>query len=110
MKCYSILGFTKCYHVTMIIENFACSTGIIELDPCSSLELEVGPMRLRMTGRKTSPLNRPKATTRKKILKKVRKTCELDVMSRQKARKVEKPPLNTAGPMSTRLCVGKSEL
>jgi hypothetical protein len=69
------------------------------------MELDSGPMRLRATGKNTRPLNRPKITTRKKILKKVKKMCELDVINRANARKVEKPPLNTAGPMSTRLCV-----
>ena len=38
--------------------------------------------------------------TRKKTLKKVEKTWDLEPARRMKARKVEKPPLKTAGPMS----------
>ena len=41
---------------------------------------------------------RPKTTTKRKTLKKVRKTWDLDPASRTKARKVENPPLKTAGP------------
>ena len=55
-------------------------------------------MRLRTTGRTNRPLKRPNTTTRRKTLKKVRKTWDLDPASRTKARKVENPPLKTAGP------------
>ena len=58
------------------------------------------PIKLRMAGRKTSAWKRPKTTTRKKILKKVTKTKDLDVERRTKAKKVEKPPFHTAGPVS----------
>ena len=34
-------------------------------------------------------------------LKKVMKTCDVELAVRMKARKVENPPLRTAGPMST---------
>ena len=61
-----------------------------------------GPNRLNTTGRKSKPWNSPKTTTRKKTLKKVEKTWDLELARRMKARKVEKPPLNTAGPMSAR--------
>ena len=36
-------------------------------------------------------------------MKKVMKTCEVEAAVRMKARNVEKPPLSTAGPMSTRV-------
>ena len=55
-------------------------------------------MRLRTTGRTKRPLNRPKTTTKKNTLKKVRNTWDLEPASRTKARKVENPPLKTAGP------------
>ena len=69
-----------------------------------------GPNRPRTTGRKTSPWNKPKTTTRKKTLKKVRKMIELDVERRTNARKVEKPPLRTAGPILVRVCFILSSL
>ena len=56
-------------------------------------------MKLRRTGRTSKPWNNPKLTTRKKILKKLEKTRDFDVARSTKARKVETPPLNTAGPM-----------
>ena len=43
-------------------------------------------------------MNRPKTTTKKKTLKKVTNTWDLEPASRTKARKVENPPLKTAGP------------
>ena len=63
-----------------------------------------GPNRLKTTGRKTSPWNSPKTTTRKKTLKKVRKMIDLDMERRTNARKVENPPLRTAGPILVRVC------
>ena len=62
-----------------------------------SLLLE--PTRLSTTGKKSRPWNNPKSTTRKKILKKVRKMIDLDAKRRTKERKVEMPPLRTAGPV-----------
>ena len=63
-----------------------------------------GPRRLKTTGRKSRPWNSPKTTTRKKTLKNVRKMMDLDVERRTKARKVEIPPLRTAGPMFVKVC------
>lgn len=55
---------------------------------------------LRITGKKIRAWNIPKRETRKKILKNVVKTCEVEKAVRMKARNVLKPPLRTAGPMS----------
>ena len=41
-----------------------------------------GPMKDKTTGRNTSPLNNPKDTTKKKILKNVENTCDLDVLKK----------------------------
>ena len=60
---------------------------------------EAGPSRLSSTGRNTRPWYRPNVTTRKNILKKLENTWLLDPASRMKARNVENPQLNTAGPM-----------
>ena len=57
---------------------------------------------LSTVGSSTRPWKRPKTTTRKNTLKKLLKRYELEKQRRAKARYVEKPPLNTAGPMSTR--------
>ena len=81
--------------------------GILEYP--ESLKLG-GPNRLKTTGRKISPWNKPKTTTRKKTLKKVRKMTELDVERRTKARKVEMPPLRTAGPIPVSVCLILSSL
>ena len=65
----------------------------------STVTAGFGPMKLKATGKNTSPCNNPKSTTRKKILKKTKNTKDFDVISREKARNVENPPLKTAGPM-----------
>ena len=69
-----------------------------------------GPNILKTTGRKISPWKSPKITTRKKTLKKVRKMIDLDMERRTNARKVEIPPLRTAGPMLVIVCFILSSL
>ena len=71
--------------------------GLVSKLRSSSELLEL--IRLSNTGRKRRPWNKPKSTTRKKILKKVRKMIDLELASRTKERKVDIPPLNTAGPI-----------
>ena len=53
----------------------------------------------RRTGRVRRPWNKPKRQIRKNILKKERKTYDLEVERRMKARSVESPPFMTAGPI-----------
>ena len=69
-----------------------------------------GPNKLNTTGRNNKPWKSPKTTTRKKILKKVRKMIDLDMERRTNARKVEMPPFRTAGPMLVRVCFILSSL
>ena len=59
---------------------------------------------LRITGRNTRPWNTPKLTMRKNILKKFTKWVVCAAIRRANARNVEKPPLNTAGPMLDTVC------
>ena len=53
----------------------------------------------KMTGKRMRPLKRPKETVRVNTLKNVRKTWPVEKEQRSRARKVVRPPLNTAGPM-----------
>ena len=69
-----------------------------------------GPRRLNTTGRNSRPWNSPKTTTRKNTLKNVRKMIDLDMERRTNARKVENPPLRTAGAMQIMVCFILSSL
>ena len=55
----------------------------------------------KMTGNRMRPLKSPKETVRVKTLKNVRNTWPVENEQRSSARKVVRPPLNTAGPMAS---------
>ena len=64
----------------------------------------------RKTGSAMRPWNSPNTQMRKKILKNDMKTYDLDVASRIKAKRVERPPLNTAGPISVMVSITRWSL
>ena len=56
----------------------------------------------RITGKTTRPWYSPNTTVRVKTLKKVLRTCPVEKEPSERARKVVRPPLRTAGPMVMR--------
>ena len=67
-------------------------------------------MIARKTGSATRPWNNPNIQMRKNILKKDMNTYDLDVAKSINARSVERPPLNTAGPISVMVLITLSSL
>ena len=69
-----------------------------------------GPRVASTTGKTTSPWYNPKTTVKVKTLKKVRKTCPVDMEHSARAKKVVRPPLRTAGPMEIKALMVLSSL
>ena len=67
-------------------------------------------MIARKTGSATRPWNNPNIQMRKNILKKDMNTYDLDVAKSINASSVERPPLNTAGPISVMVLITLSSL
>ena len=79
--------------------TFFCGVSKASLEDADSKLMAWGPSKLRSTGRTTRPWNKPKVTTRKKILKKDVNTWDLESARRMNANVVVIPPFKTAGPI-----------
>ena len=83
------------------------SVGAEDDGDCDSCDV---PRVARTTGNTTSPWYNPNTTVKVKALKKVLKACPLENDPSDRARKVVRPPLRTAGPMVTRALMVLSSL
>ena len=101
--------FVFVFTLVVSLEDLAdhTSVGAEEDSDCDSCS---GPRVARTTGRTTSPWYNPNTTVKVNALKNVLKTCPLETAPSDRARKVVRPPLRTAGPMETRAVMVLSSL
>ena len=70
------------YSLTVLV-SLTKETWLLNCLVEAKFETLFGPMKDKTTGRKTSPLKSPKATTRKNILKKVENTWDCEVLKKR---------------------------
>ena len=102
--------FVFVFTLVVSLEDLADHTASVGAEEDSDWDSCSGPRVARTTGRTTSPWYNPNTTVKVNALKNVLKTCPLETAPSDRARKVVRPPLRTAGPMVIRALMVLSSL